>query len=199
MSFPLHIRVIKTRFIAEAVCPDAEGAFFNLLQLRKHKGAALVNEVGPWTWNQLNTRDLDKANSFLRGRIRMVLRQGPRRSPGHSYSMRHLDGQRWEEGLAGIMEIGDMFPAEAPPHWMIYFAVADAQVACDKTAAAGGQVTVPPARIPIGTLAVVVNPQGAKLGIIQPDIPKPVKEHPFLTAAPPEHEKAPFAGGLLCA
>lgn len=86
--------------------------------------------------------------------------------------MWHVDGQRWEEGLGGIMKMGDEFPAEVPPHWMVFFAVEDAQVACDKTLAAGGQVTVPPQIIPVGTMAVLIDPQGAILGIIQPDYPE---------------------------
>lgn len=155
-----------------AVCQDAEGAFFNVLQLGEHKGAALVNEVGTWTWNQLSTRDLDKAIAFYGHVFGWSSAKAPDAPANIPYSMWHVEGQRWEEGLAGIMEMGDTFPAEVPPHWMVFFAVADAQVACTTTTAAGGQVTVAPERIPVGTLAVLVDPQGANLGIIQPDYPE---------------------------
>jgi hypothetical protein len=55
-----------------------------------------------------------------------------------------------------------------PPHWMIYFAVADCDVMSEKATSLGGQVCVPPTDIPkIGRFAVITDPQGAVFSIMQ--------------------------------
>ena len=89
-----------------AVCADSEGAVFCLWQPGETKGAQLVNEVGTWTWNQLSTRDLEGAKRFygeVFGWTAEVSEEAPPEAP---YLMWQVEGQRWEEGLAGVMTIG---------------------------------------------------------------------------------------------
>lgn len=155
-----------------AVCHDAEGAVFSLWQPGEHKGAQLVNEVGTWTWNNLVTRDLDKAKGFygeVFGWTAEVAAQAPPDSP---YQMWQVAGQRWEEGLAGLSTADSDLSAGVPPHWQVYFAVASADEAIEKTKAAGGQNLFGPQRIPVGTLAILLDPQGAGFAIIEPDYPE---------------------------
>jgi len=155
-----------------AVYRDAEGAFINAIQPDRHAGAELVNEVGTWTWTNLGTRDFDKAQSFYGHVFGWKAERSPEAPPELPYLMWHVEGQKWDEGLAGLQILGDETPPQVPPHWMVYFAVEDADAAVEKTLAAGGQVMVPPLKIPVGVMALLIDPQSAAFAIIQPDYPE---------------------------
>ncbi|MDP9188260.1 MAG: VOC family protein [Actinomycetota bacterium] len=159
-----------------AVCHDPEGAFFAIYEPGHRHGSELVNEIGTWTWNQLATRDLDAAKKFygtVFGWVAEISPEAPEDSP---YLMWQVEGQKWEEGLAGVMTIGDELsadmPAETPAHWMVYFAVADADEAIAKVKSGGGNVLFGPQAIPVGKLAVFTDPAGAAFAIIEPDYPE---------------------------
>ena len=155
-----------------AVCADAEGAFFSIYQAAAFKGAELVNEVGTWTWNQLVTRDKDKATKFYGEIFGWSLEKAAEAPPDAPFFMWQVKGQRWEEGLAGLMTAGDEIPSEVPPHWQVYFAVEDAQKAVDATTAAGGKSYMDVIEIPVGKLGILDDPHGAGFGIIEPDYPE---------------------------
>ena len=87
--------------------------------------------------------------------------------------MWQVEGQKWDEGIAGAAEMGEETPPGVPPNWMAYFAVADADDAVKMTSDGGGQVLVPVTPTPVGRLAVFTDPQGAALGVIEPDYPEP--------------------------
>ncbi|HWH19299.1 MAG TPA: VOC family protein, partial [Solirubrobacterales bacterium] len=65
-----------------------------------------------------------------------------------------LDGN----DVGGMMDIGGMLPEEVPAHWLVYFAVADADAAVEKVKASGGEVRFGPVDIPAGRFAVVTEP-----------------------------------------
>lgn len=156
-----------------AVCQDAEGAFFCLMQQRKHKGAELVNEIGAWTWNNLVTRDLDGAKRFYGDVFGWSIEKASDEAGAEPFFMWQVAGQKWEEGLAGAMDAGvaDM-PDEVPAHWQVYFCVESAEKAVEQVNGAGGQTLLGPQRIPVGALAVFNDPQGAGFAIIEPDYPE---------------------------
>ena len=157
------------------VAVDPGGAFFSFIQHgARSVGAQVVNEPGAWTWNHLNTRDLEHAKRFygeVFGWEAKVSEGGP---PDNPYLMWQVEGQRWPEGLAGVSQMGAAdFPPELPSHWLVYLAVPDAKVATEKTQATGGKAIMPPTQIPVGAMAVLTDPQGAVFGIIEPDYPEP--------------------------
>jgi uncharacterized protein len=120
---------------AGRMCPfqDAEGAFLCVFEPRKHKGAELVNEVGTWTWNQLASRDLEAAKRFYGDVFGWELTQSEEAPPDTPYFMWQVANQRFEEGLAGAMKMGDEMAADTPPHWAVYFAVEDADAVVELT------------------------------------------------------------------
>ncbi len=93
-----------------AVCQDSGGAVFSIMQPKQHHGAQLVNEVGTWTWNQLSTRDVEGAKKFYGDVFGWTLEKGEGAREDAPYFMWQVDGQKWEEGLGGAMEMGDDFP-----------------------------------------------------------------------------------------
>jgi len=74
------------------------------------------------------------------------------------------------EGNVGAMyqQMPEMVAAGIPPHWMIYFAVADCDAGAERATELGGEVKVPPTDIPlVGRFSVIQDTQGAVLSIIK--------------------------------
>jgi predicted enzyme related to lactoylglutathione lyase len=60
----------------------------------------------------------------------------------------------------------DQFPADVPPYWMPYFAVADVDATAERAAVLGATVVLPPTDVPDGPrLSVLRDPQGAVFGV----------------------------------
>ncbi|WP_163509947.1 VOC family protein [Fodinicola acaciae] len=143
-----------------AVFTDPGGAAFSVWQPKQHIGASLVNEPGALTWNELLTRDADSVTSFYGSVF------GWTASP---LSMGGSEYTEWKIGdatVGGMMQMDDNFPPDLPPHWMVYFAVADADASAKKVTELGGAVHQPPMDIPPGRFALVADPQGAMFSII---------------------------------
>ncbi len=87
---------------------------------------------------------------------------------GFDYHLAQSDG----DTVAGVMPPHDE-GENIPPHWMIYFAVADADAFVDAARAAGATVRRGPNDVPgTGRFALLADPQGASFGILQPDTSK---------------------------
>jgi uncharacterized protein len=154
-----------------AVCQDAEGAFFAVMQQRAHKGAELVNEIGAWTWNNLMTRDLDRAKDFYGKVFGWEAIHNEAAPP--DVLMWQVKGQRWPEGMGGLLKMGPIMPVEVPPHWQVYFLVPDVDAAIETTKGGGGNLLFGPQEVPVGKLAVLTDPQGANFALLEPDYPEP--------------------------
>lgn len=154
-----------------AMLRDPEGAFIGVVQQQRHPGAQVVNELGTWNWNNLMTRDLDGAKDFY-GKVFGWTATHNEQAPDFVW-MWQVEGQRWPEGLAGLMEMGSDMPAEAPPYWQVYLMVEDLDEAIGKTKSSGGRVIFGPQEIPVGRIAVLFDPQGAAFSLIEPDFPEP--------------------------
>lgn len=154
-----------------AICQDTEGAAFALWQPGELKGAGLVNEVGSWTWNNLMSRDVERATEFYGEVFGWEARAVEGAPPGiHNWV---VTGKQWPEGLGGLMAMGGEMPLDAPPHWQVYFAVEAADTAVQRTESAGGRLLFGPIDIPLGRMAVLTDPQAAAFAIIEPDYPEP--------------------------
>jgi predicted enzyme related to lactoylglutathione lyase len=154
-----------------AVCQDTEGAVFALWQPDAFKGAQLVNEPGCWTWNNLMTRDVAAARDFYGRVFGWEVAQSPG-APDFIWNWQ-VDGQRWPEGLAGLMRIGTDMPADVPPHWQVYFVVENMDEAVEKNATAGGSLIFGPIDTPVARMAVALDPQGANVALLESRYPEP--------------------------
>jgi uncharacterized protein len=143
-----------------AVAADPTGAVFGMWQAGQHAGARVIEEPGAMCWREVNTRDTAAARSFYRA----VFGHDPKPLPGDlDYTTLHLGD---DKAIAGIMGMGAEFPPDVPPHWLTYFAVADADAAADTIRANGGQVLHGPFDSDFGRIAVVQDPQGGVFSII---------------------------------
>jgi len=71
------------------------------------------------------------------------------------------------------MAMGDEMPSDIPSHWMVYFAVADADAAVETVQGHGGTLAIGPLDIPLGRLAAFIDPQGAAFAVIESHYPDP--------------------------
>jgi hypothetical protein len=143
------------------VFTDSVGAFFSVWQAGTHPGAQLVNEPGTWSWSELLTTDLAASKAFY-GEVFGWGANTQGAGPMGSYTEWQVDGR----SVGGMMLKPPMLPAEVPPFWAVYFAVADTDVASARVTELGGSVMMPATDIEPGRFAVVADPTGAVFNII---------------------------------
>ena len=68
--------------------------------------------------------------------------------------------------VGGMMQKPPMMPAEVPPFWAVYFAVADTDAAVARVTELGGTVMMPPMDIEPGRFATVADPSGGAFSVI---------------------------------
>lgn len=142
-----------------AVCSDPTGAHFGMWQSKKHQGAQWVDEPGAMAWHEVNTRDGARARDFYAA----VFGLEPKKVEGMEYWSMH----KGPKAVAGVSQMGKAWPADLPPHWMNYFAVADTDAAVKKAKELGGTVHVGPMDTPYGRMAVVTDPAGAAFTVMK--------------------------------
>jgi uncharacterized protein len=142
-----------------AIVVDPIGAAFALWQPKRVEGSGdYSGKDGSWVWNELYTDDIDKAIAFYKqiGGFDVESMPSPQ---GERYEIIKSDGK----GRGGIMKM-----AGVPPMWIPYVKVANTDATVEQAKRLGATVrtveTVPGA----GRLAVLIDPQGAPIGILQP-------------------------------
>jgi predicted enzyme related to lactoylglutathione lyase len=118
---------------------------------------------GHFHWNELVTRDVEKAKKFYGDII------------GWTFDgMPMPDGTYWVAKM-GDQPVGGLFPIAGPQwegvpeHWMSYLAVDDVDARVKKATAAGAKLMRPAFDIPgVGRIAILTEPGGAGVGWITP-------------------------------
>jgi predicted enzyme related to lactoylglutathione lyase len=118
---------------------------------------------GHFHWNELVTRDVEKAKKFYGDAI------------GWTFDgMPMPDGTYWVAKM-GDQPVGGLFPIAGqqwdgvPEHWMSYLAVDDVDARVKKATAAGAKLMRPAFDIPgVGRIAILTEPGGAGVGWITP-------------------------------
>jgi predicted enzyme related to lactoylglutathione lyase len=145
-----------------AIFTDPSGAFFGVWQPGEHRGAGVLDQPGAMAWHELNTRDAAGAREFY-GKVFGWQAHLNQMGDTMTYTEFEIDGKR----LAGAYEMGEEIPAEVPPHWRVYFDVADCDSSVSKTEELGGSVIVPAMDAPPGRFAILGDPNGAAFGVIK--------------------------------
>ncbi|GAA2439664.1 VOC family protein [Actinomadura vinacea] len=144
-----------------AIFADAVGAVLGAWQPQGFQGAGVVNEPGTYCWSELACRDPEAAKAFYGAVFGW---EGETRSDGGiAYTEWRNPGG---PPVGGMIPMGEEWPREVPPHWMVYFAVADCDAAAALAGELGGTVHVPPTDLPIGRFAVLSDPQGGPFSVI---------------------------------
>ena len=146
------------------VATDPSGAPFGVWQAGEHIGAGVANEPGAITWEDLRTGDPDAAQAFFAELFGFRFQEIPEAGDGADYRIMFRPGE--EAPLGGI---GGMLGAPGPPHWLVYFGVADAVAAASAAERTGGSVLLPPFDTPFGRQAGLADPAGAPFVVIETD------------------------------
>ena len=140
-----------------AVLADPEGAVFSVWQANEHIGAQIVNDPGTLCWNELNTRDLERAKAFY----------GPLFGwdfEGEGYVSIKLNDRH----VGGMLPLSAEMPADMPAHWAAYFTVDKHDAALAKVKELGGSSMMEGMVLDgVGTASVVSDDQGATFYIIE--------------------------------
>lgn len=144
---------------------DPTGAALGLWQPGRNQGAGIVGETGAMNWHELNTRDVETAKAFYADVF------------GWSYEEQDFEGtgaytsiMLGEQMVGGMLDVTDRVPAEVPAHWLVYFAVEDADATVEEAKGRGGEAMAGPFDIGrVGRIAVVQDPWGAVFAVIKPD------------------------------
>jgi hypothetical protein len=141
---------------------DPTGAFCGIWQPKSFHGAAIVNEPGALSWNELETRDPEAAKAFYGAVFGWQFEDHEMGQMG-TYTEWKLNGN----SIGGMANITGRIPDEVPAHWMVYFAVEDADAAVEQINGSGGTVHFGPIDIPAGRFAMVADPWGAAFAVIK--------------------------------
>ncbi|HZP31642.1 MAG TPA: VOC family protein [Acidimicrobiia bacterium] len=144
-----------------AIFADPAGAVFGVWQPGTHPGAGIVNEPGSMCWNELVTTDVDGAKRFYGA----VFGWGAN-DLGAGGPTPYTEWKLGDRSVGGMMAKTPEMPAEVPPFWGVYFAVADTDATLAKVNELGGGVVMGPMDIEPGRFAVVTDPTGAAFSVI---------------------------------
>lgn len=116
---------------------------------------------GAFSWNELMTTDPAAAQAFYGALFGWSFRE--QLMPDGKY----LVGSIGETALCGVMKLSPQMGA-MPPAWGAYVTVADVEASLAKAKELGGRVLVEPFEVPqVGRIAVIQDPQGAVISVIQ--------------------------------
>jgi predicted enzyme related to lactoylglutathione lyase len=138
-----------------------DGAIFSVWQPGQHKGAQLIRESGALSWVELNSRDIDAAKRFYPAVFDWTVQT-------HEGEMTYHELQLGANPVGGMMSTPPQVPAEVPSNWLVYFGVDDVDAAASRAGQLGGNVIAGPMNYPGGRFAVVLDPQSAAFGLLQP-------------------------------
>jgi uncharacterized protein len=134
--------------------------------------------IGKFVWRDLHTDDPAAVKSFYAGLFGWEFVQGT--AMGRPYAIVTSGGQP----IAGIVKAERKLPQQPNSQWLSYLSVPDVDRAAERTRTAGGSVLLAPFDLPkIGRGAIVIDPQGAPLGLLRAsfgdpaDTPEPVVNH----------------------
>ena len=137
-----------------ALAMDGAGAAFALWQPLK-TGPFIRDEANTLCWNELMTKDTKGAVKFYTSLFPWTAKESP------EYTEWHLDGK----GIGGMI---DKMPEGAPPSWVPYFLVDDADAITDAVKSRGGSVYMGPMDFPgVGRFSLLADPQGATFYVIK--------------------------------
>ena len=144
-----------------AIATDTSGALVHLWQPGDHIGSERVNEPNTLVWNELTTRDAAAAMAFYSAVVGWEFVPLDADDPD-GYQLIRSHGRV----VGGVLPmVGDDW-GDLPSHWMVYFAVEDADATAARATELGGSMSVPPFDLPVGRVAVLNDPAGNAFSVM---------------------------------
>lgn len=145
-----------------AVLADAQGAVFALYRPSQEPLRGDDAAVGDFSWHELATSDPKAAQEFYRALFGWEHASSFEMGPGDTYWMFKRGG--------GTKTLGGIYrkrpEMSAPPNWLCYVRVPNADKAAAAATRAGGKVLIGPLDVPGGDrIAMCLDPQGAMFAV----------------------------------
>jgi predicted enzyme related to lactoylglutathione lyase len=122
---------------------------------------------GTFRWNELMTRDVERAKRFYKSTIGWTFESMPMADGGGTYWLAMVEGRPGP--VAGMFSIADPQYKGVPECWMPYLAVDDVDKRVAKALKAGAKLMKPIFEVPgVGRIAVLQEPGGAGIGWMTP-------------------------------
>ena len=119
--------------------------------------SSMCNKTGHFSWNELVTTDVPEASKFYTRLLGWTTA-----AFGTDYTLFNKEGQN----VGGLMKTPQ---PGMPAQWVAYVCVEDVDATAAKAAELGGRVMAAPFDVPeVGRIAVVLDPQGAAIGLFKP-------------------------------
>lgn len=142
-----------------AVIQDAVGAYLCLWHSAPEHGGEIFNIPGAMTWNELNTKEPEKAAAFYE-KVLGVEVATTDAAPG--YTLLKVEDRHVAGILKSTPEMGDH-----PASWDVYFASDDVEATVKTAIEAGGRALREPFDVPGARMAVLQDPFDAVFEIIK--------------------------------
>jgi predicted enzyme related to lactoylglutathione lyase len=138
---------------------DPTGAFIMFWQPKEHIGSSVINTVGAMCWNELYTKDLQKAQDFYATLF------GWTYEADETGYVTIFNNSRRNGGMMAITpEMGNF-----PPNWTVYFTVKNMDESLAKVKELGGQVFMQK-DISVGKIGMIAEPTGATCILIEMNV-----------------------------
>jgi predicted enzyme related to lactoylglutathione lyase len=138
-----------------AVFHDPCGAPFNIWQPNKRTGLGVVGEPGAFCWADLSTPDQARVKTFYEALFGWKLKAGEGKESGYLHI---VNGENYIGGVPPARPGG----ASEPPHWLVYFAVADVDKTFQRAKDMKARALLRPMDFEgVGRVAMLADPHGA--------------------------------------
>jgi uncharacterized protein len=146
----------------QAVFADPEGALFGVVKSSAGDPADFLADPGDWIWIQLLSRDAQKAAEFYRGVAGYEIIAN---TTSNRLSDFVLTSERFARATVRTIPAGD---AQVKPTWLPFVRVKNVGESVTQAKQLGGKVLIEPkAELLGGKVAVVADPTGAAIGILE--------------------------------
>lgn len=138
-----------------ALIQDPTGAFLSVWEANKRSGVAVTGEPGAFCWAELNTPDPARAKTFYEALFGWKLKPGEGKESGYLHI---VNGENFIGGVPPARQSR----GNEPPHWLIYFAVADVDKTFQQAKDMNVRILLRPMDVEgVGRVALLADPQGA--------------------------------------
>ena len=146
----------------QAVFADAEGAVFGVVKSSTGDPEDFLAEPGDWIWIQLLSHDARKAAEFYRAVAGYDLAENTTSNRLSDYV---LTSERFARATVRTIPAGD---AQIKPTWLPFVRVKNVSESVAQAKQLGGKVLIEPkSELLGGKVAVVADPTGAAIGILE--------------------------------
>jgi len=151
-----------------SVVLDPSNVCFCLWQANLTAGIGILNENNAFCWADLNTPDRAGAKEFYSGMFGWTFVTGKDATGKEKDESGYWHIMNGGHGIGGVPPV-EYQPRGVPPHWLLYYQVADCRAMTAKAKELGARVLMEPTTIE-GQLmfSVVADPQGAAFALFQP-------------------------------